>query len=254
MRFNTSTNRNSYIHGGAWRDAKRSALDFVPTIKHLLSSDGPKEAIRGFASIDYRLSPSSPDAANSENRDVQHPDHIIDVRTALRLLNAKYNIDDKYILIGHSAGATLTFQLLMGETALRCRVDESAPKPAAAVGLSGIYDMVNLNKRFGDNYAGFLGAAFGDDRQLWVEASPAQYRGNYSKSMSAGRPFMLATSPEDSLIDVPEMDSMIRKLEADGLEPEVVRNLHGDHDDIWSGGSQIAALVFRVLPQLPRLK
>jgi acetyl esterase/lipase len=252
--FNTPANEYSYVHGGAWRDAKRTALDIVPTIKHILSSYGPKDDICGFASIDYRLSPSSPDAVNGENHGVQHPDHIIDVRTALRHLNAKYSIDDKYILMGHSAGATLTFQLLMGEEALRGRVDELAPKPAAVVGLSGIYDMVNLNKRFGDNYAGFLGAAFGDDRQSWVEASPAQYRGNYKNSMAADRPFMLAASPEDRLIDVPEMDSMIQKLEADGLEPEVVRNLHGDHDDIWSGGSQIAALVFHILPQLPRLK
>lgn len=204
-------------------------------------------------SLDYRISPGREETPlKIDDYKVQHPDHILDVRAALRYLDTEYDIDDKYILLGHSAGATLTFQLLMGAAALRTKNDDPAPRPAAVVGIAGIYDMINLNKRFKNNYSGFLSSAFSDDEKVWLEASPAEHRGNYGKSMASKRPFILAASPEDELIDMPEMESMIRKLEADGLKPDVVSDLHGNHDEIWGEGSQVAALIFRSLSQLLR--
>src|SRR5205814_2005033 len=121
---------HSYIHGGAWRDPRVSHEAFTPSIDHILSTppttehkDGSNNikntgAIAGFASIDYRLSPHPEfpqDRATtpaSQYRGARHPDHLDDVRSALLYLQRRYGFGDKYVLVGHSAGGALAFQLL----------------------------------------------------------------------------------------------------------------------------------------------
>ncbi|KAJ6438607.1 carbohydrate esterase [Purpureocillium lavendulum] len=246
-----------FIHGGAWRDPRNTVVDFVPSIKQVLGNrDIAQAAVRGYISIDYRLSPH-PDfpqdpahTPRSDMRTAEHPDHVLDVRAALNFLDSEYHISQGYILLGHSAGATLALQVLMGESALAGQKPrETVPPPTAIIGISGIYDLVALTSRR-EGYDGFIGVAFGKDQQLWRTASPATFAGSF-KDVWPGSPLaVLAHSPEDTLIDMPETDSMATKLLKDGINIVAVRDLSGEHDEVWQDGTQVAALVARALNRL----
>ncbi|KAK0392413.1 hypothetical protein NLU13_1908 [Sarocladium strictum] len=250
-----------FIHGGSWRDPRNTYNDFKPSIEAVLKSDRiPKSSIRGFASIDYRLSPhpSFPqDPAQTPVTDLRvarHPTHILDVRAALAYLDENYGLGQDYILLGHSAGATLTYQLLMGEAVLGGHPTASAPLPRVAVGISGIYDLPGLVTRFGDVYDGiyrkFVTGAFGEDEQLWRTASPVNYPGKFS--WPGGKVAMVAWSPEDSLIDEPEIDCIADKMRTDATPMAVIKDLTGDHEVVWEQGDQVARLVAEALAHMEK--
>src|SRR5204863_345907 len=77
-----------------------------------------------------------------------------------------------YVVVGHSAGATLAFQLLMGPAAL-ARGDlpaEAASLPWGLIGVAGIYDLVGLDQRHGGAYGPAFAGAFGRDERAWRAA------------------------------------------------------------------------------------
>ncbi|KAH7152423.1 Alpha/Beta hydrolase protein [Dactylonectria estremocensis] len=242
-----------YIHGGAWRDPRRTADDFHASIGHITASNGDSK-IKGFISLDYRLSPH-PDFPQDPNctessalRDAKHPEHIQDICLGLEFAQKKYQFSDNYILIGHSAGATLAYQLLMGESVLSERSQPEVSLPVVIIGISGIYDLVQINARHDGQYAGFIGAAF--DKAHWKSASPAQFEASFRDSWASGKFTILAWSPEDSLVDEPEIDDMASKLELDGVNVEVLKDLTDDHDCVWQEGGQVARLVTLALAKL----
>ncbi|RFU71996.1 kynurenine formamidase [Trichoderma arundinaceum] len=246
-----------FVHGGGWRDPRNTIHDFVPSIKHMLSlADLPKSAVRGFASLDYRLSPHPlfpQDPASTpanELREAEHPAHVQDVLSALRLLDTEYGIGSNYVLVGHSAGGTLVQQIIMNNDASYAW-GPAAPLPAAIISISGIYDIRGLAERHGGVYEVFATGAFGADKQIWDAASPAKYTGNFKTILSNGpRLLILATSAEDTLIDIPEIDAMEAKLIKDGVTPVVIRNLRLEHDEIWEDGTQVATLIADAVAKL----
>lgn len=241
-----------YIHGGAWRDPKITHQTFAPALDCLVSSGRvSSDSVAGFASIDYRLSahpdyPQDPATTPSTAlRDARHPDHLRDVQSALGFLAREYGLTDKYVLAGHSAGATLAFQLLMDPV-------PGVPLPRAIAGAAGIYDLASLDDRHGGSYAGFITAAFGDSRRDWDAASPAKFGGSYEQLLApSARRIFLAASTEDTLVDKPELDSMLARLVKDSVIASVMDSLTGDHDDIWEKGSQLADVVSWALHGLP---
>ncbi|RDA87027.1 hypothetical protein CP532_3238 [Ophiocordyceps camponoti-leonardi (nom. inval.)] len=238
-----------YIHGGAWRRQEDSWQDFQPSVDNMISS-GLFPPGTTFASIDYRLSPCAyPGADDPCPYPVRHPDHIMDVRAALQMLSRQQGLRDNYLLIGHSAGATLSFQLLMGEAALEGQPTIEAPLPVAVIGIAGIYDMRGLNDRFRGAYSDFLTKAFGTDLRVWDRASPARFVGSFRDRLPPSGRVLLARSPQDSLVDEPELDTMARKLEADGVAFSVVKTLRGEHNSVWADGDQITGLVTSVFPR-----
>jgi acetyl esterase/lipase len=226
----------------------------------LKSSNIAASSIRGFASIDYRLSPHPnfpQDPAKTPNIDLRiasHPDHILDVRAALAYLDKHYGMGQDYILLGHSAGGTLTYQLLMGEVALAGQPTVPAPLPRVAIGISGIYNLPGLVARMegvhGGIYRHFITGAFSSDEQLWKEASPVNYPEKFS--WPGGKGAMLAWSPEDTLIDEPEIDCMASKMKSDGTPVTIIKDLTGDHEVVWEQGDQVARLVAEALAHLER--
>lgn len=221
----------------------------------LSNHDIPSAAVRGFASIDYRLCPhpdfpQSADATPAtELRVAKHPEHIQDVRAALMFLDTEYSIGNDYILAGHSAGGTLAYQLIMGQG--RSDSEESSvPFPTGIVGIAGIYDLVGLDDRH-EGYTSFLESAFGTDHKQWDDISPATFKGNFEELWTNDRRFVLmAASTEDTLVDMPEIDNMTAKLVADGIDVSIRKNLTGDHNDIWLWGSQVSDLVAQILSQM----
>ncbi|KAI1330140.1 alpha/beta-hydrolase [Xylariaceae sp. FL0255] len=258
-----------YVHGGGWRDPRVTCETFTPTIDHILEGDFPPSrtiAIAGFASIDYRLSPhpqfpQDPATTPSyEYRNARHPDHIDDVRSALVLLQKTYGFGNKYVILGHSAGGALVFQLLASPST----ATSPLVLPRAVVGFAGIYGFAGLNSRVDGSYTELISGAFGPPEN-WAAASPALFDGNYAEiwppSPDQEQNFaMIASSPRDSLVDETEAESMVRQLrEKDGFvesgndtKHEVIwlRDVAGDHDEIWEKGEEVARMVKVVLGKL----
>lgn len=216
-----------------------------------------RPGIAAFASLDYRLSPHPElpqDPAETPPRRLRnalHPDHLDDVRAALAYLQRRYEhplVGGNYVLVGHSAGACLALQLLHspGDVVL----------PKAIVGFEGVYDFTGLNARMGGGYAGFLSGAFGDP-EGWDEVAPMTLSGSYGESWGGregkgkgkgeGKILALGWSPDDDLIDEPEIDGMVARLERDGIETKVFKDLRGKHDEIWEDGSGVARMVLAAL-------
>ncbi|KAI0452234.1 alpha/beta-hydrolase [Xylaria acuta] len=281
-----------YIHGGAWRDPRVAHETFAPVIDRILStspatasSDGAA-AIAGFASIDYRLSPHPQfpqDPATTptdQYRGARHPDHLDDVRSALVFLQRTYGFGANYVLVGHSAGGALAFQLLAtspppSPSPSPSTHTPSAPAtstgttgqaehpvlPAAIVTFEGLYDFTGVNERFGGAYASFFRSAFGDDPEGWDAAAPIKFSGNYAERWTGGEFALLGWSTDDTLVDAPEADNMAQRLrDADGfVEGDggagakkllLLKDLRGDHDEIWQRGDEVARMVWIALRKL----
>ncbi|CRK48306.1 hypothetical protein BN1723_007948 [Verticillium longisporum] len=254
-----------FIHGGAWRDPRKLYPGFVPCIRSLLASANPSgpgltsSGIRAFASIDYRLSPhpefpQDPSSVPpSELREARHPDHLLDVRAALASLQERYAFGDRYVLIGHSAGATMAYQLAMGGAAIGLGAP-AAPTPSvilpsAVVGVSGIYELRKFVQRHGPAYAAFVAGAFGDDESAWNDRIPACYSGSFSEQLGSTRAY-LSWSPGDQLVDETEIDLMAKRLGEDKVQVKVTKDLTGNHDVVLEEGTQLAHIIKTVLANL----
>ncbi|KAI3335054.1 alpha/beta-hydrolase [Ustulina deusta] len=275
-----------YIHGGAWRDPRVAHDTFAPSIDCILrasptATDGgdcSDATIAGFASIDYRLSPHPQfpqDPATTpaaQYRGARHPDHIDDVRSALVFLQRTYGFAGDYLLLGHSAGGALAFQLLatspspsVAPTAMAAGSSaqtEHPVLPAAIVGLEGLYDFTGVDGRYGGAYAPFFRGAFGDDPESWDAAAPIKFAGNYAEKWPGVKLVLLGWSPDDTLVDGPEAENMAQRLrDLDGFVEEgqgkggekrllLLKDLRGDHDDIWRSGEHVARIVWIALRHL----
>ncbi|KAJ5794208.1 hypothetical protein N7457_000807 [Penicillium paradoxum] len=232
-----------YIHGGAWRDPTVTLDSFKPTESILRDADLP---IAGFASISYRLSPhpnhpqDSRSTAPNDFQNARHPDHIRDVKAALAFLQNTYGFGARYILIGHSCGATLAFQAVMGAISdhreqpfiggkenqdISVGVVSASPgplppplaaQPTAIVGVAGIYDLRRLRDSHRDipAYQEFIEGAFGPNELLWDGVSPAQMAGSrgVEGGWKSGRLAVLAHSKDDGLVDHSQMEAMEEAL------------------------------------------
>ena len=244
-----SLTRSSYIHGGAWRDPTNDSSAIQPSLSSLLPAAA---SIEGVASINYRLSNSrgSDDAAHN----ALHPDHIEDVLTAICWLENKYRFGDRYILVGHSAGATLAFQAVCGSWKARDSTSDyplaAFVNPIAVTGVAGIYDFQVLLKSFPvPFYRSFIEAAFGKDETIWKRASPAHVDLSH---WTNARYVVLADSDEDEAIDTLQADAMWSHLIINNSVHrfDVRIKLRGDHDDMWEKGHELAKAILHTLDLL----
>ncbi|PHH77788.1 hypothetical protein CDD82_3355 [Ophiocordyceps australis] len=246
-----------FIHGGAWREDNDGVNGFLPSVQKILKSkDVPQSSIRGFASIDYRLSPCNEQDQQKgkkqcpEGSIVDHPAHILDVRAGLNELQQKLKMDSNYILMGHSAGATLAFQVLMGKDVLNGQDSPDVPLPAAIVGMAGIYDFPQLLNDFTRPFYNlFVTDAYGADKKVQDQVSPSKFTGNYKQAWPGDNLVMLAQSPTDGIVNFAQRDNMQAKLEQDGFTVSL-QELEGDHHKVWREGSQTAQLTAQILGQL----
>lgn len=203
--------------------------------------------VAGFASIDYRLSPHPSFPQNIETqaiklRHAKHPEHIQDVHSAINLLESIYKFGNNFILVGHSCGATLAFQYIMGrEVALPTRESQERkentyPEPVGILGVAGIYDLRLLvdNHLTVPEYRRFIEGAFGEDKLLWDLVSPARF-GKFDLTWKIGKVALLGHSTEDELIEEHQVDVMRRLLAstANRLKLMVAKDLNGEHDELW---------------------
>ncbi|KAJ5490265.1 hypothetical protein N7453_011090 [Penicillium expansum] len=270
-----------YIHGGAWRDPTVTSASFNATESILREKGLP---IAGFASISYRLSahPNHPqDPTNTDPKDFQdakHPDHITDVEAALAYLQNTYEFGARYILVGHSCGATLAFQAVMGAVSGHREEAFAGPRPStltaqptAIVGVAGIYDLRRLRDTHASisAYQEFIEGAFGANETLWDGVSPAQVTGSrgVEGGWKPGRLAVLAYSKDDGLVDASQIEVMKEALgnweKAEAQIPVQegsnrarrlrVLSISGVHDEAWEKGEQLARAVTFAFEQLQEM-
>ncbi|KAI9376756.1 hypothetical protein BJX61DRAFT_985 [Aspergillus egyptiacus] len=283
---NSTTNTGYWvilIHGGAWRDPTQTSVSYLTPALSILSTPpststpahsaqpNPLNRITALASISYRLSPhpAHPQNAATERpttlRAAKHPDHLADVCAALGLLQEKYGFGSRYVLVGHSCGATLAFQSVMSSLFSGLVASASARTylpPTAILGMAGIYDLRLLRDTHKDiaAYQEFSEGAFGADETVWDAVSPAVVRGvGGVEGWEEGRVVVLAHSTEDTLCDSAQSEVMKRFLEggwkAGGEREREVYFLpvEGDHNDVWTTGEGLARGILSTLERLQEL-
>nr|UZP48215.1 AvaC [Aspergillus versicolor] len=233
-----------YIHGGGWSDPNIQANTFSQIRDELLKEKDILAHISGIAAVNYRLSGDP-----SEGRNARYPDHLDDVKRAIGFLDSRYGFEDRYIVVGHSAGATLAFQLAMEPETSSLPTPK---KPLAILGASGIYDLRRLLNsiwhvvKYREEYVHMLEGAFGPGgfaygeqsegrcSSEWDLASPAKAT-SYGSSWCNAQLAMLVHSPDDELVPLEQSTQFATVLES-SLPPGVVQtrfDLAGSHDDIW---------------------
>ncbi|KAF4960063.1 hypothetical protein FSARC_10558 [Fusarium sarcochroum] len=259
-----------HIHGGAWRDPFLDASSIEATVAHAFESVGSDSPISAIISINYTLSPfpTHPthqyDPNNGDQldtaRNAQHPGHIKDVLDAFALLQILGLKDDSYILSGHSAGACLAFQAaLFTREQLGLGPGGLPPRPAAVVGLNGLYDLPDLVHNLGAShqhlaevYQNLLGQAFGQDQDAWPTASPARFDPkSVAQRLEEGklaRVTLIDQSIEDQLVPVAQADKLERRLrEVKGLRVIRGNRCTDRHATPWEEGYMIWQTVEDVL-------
>lgn len=205
-----------YIHGGAWISGSRAEAAHI----------GRALTTHGFAvaAIDYRLSAGRGYPPNG----ISHPAHAEDCAAAIDWLldnaGTLHLNADRFYVMGHSAGATLTAQMGLGNTYLR-----RSERLRGLIGLEGIYDLPALEARFPDYADWFLNAAFGTGRgkaERWKAASP-QFL-----PVRRQTPWLLVHSSGDSLVNEEQTSRFAAHLSEAAVPTTVVRLEGKEHDQV----------------------
>ena len=237
-----------FIHGGAWRDPLITSRALLPALPHL--SPSTFSPIAGLASLNYRLAPypshpTHPSAATDPDRNAMHPAPIHDVRVALAWLQARYGFGSRYALVGHSCGATLAFQAVMGDWS----ADAKPVRPMAIVGLEGIYDIPKLVADHAREpvYCEFVEGAFGPDERTWTEASPMS--GKLAETWPDGKIVLLYHSRTDELVELAQTEKMLECLRHQGVARGRIESMESEerHDEVWQKGFGLAKAIARLI-------
>ncbi|KAF3078660.1 hypothetical protein TWF569_011941 [Orbilia oligospora] len=235
-----------FIHGGAWRDPSNSKADATRLLHAIIHT--PNNTTLCGATLNYRLSPSDREPGNN----ARHPDHIADVLTGITFLQQKYQFGRNYILVGHSAGATLALQSLRSIYNGR-NIDSAIPSavpflpgglPRAVVCTEGIYNLLDLVDEY-PQYTSFVENAFGPPSRVWFDASPTCLPG--WKSEYDGR-IVILQSTEDELLSLRQATGFVKALEAEGVNVDV-EIVGGRHDDVFKG-EELVVVVKKVLGEM----
>jgi kynurenine formamidase len=262
-----------HIHGGAWRDPQLTSASIERAVAHAFAPTDRSLLITAVASINYTLSPfpSHPtlpyeptrDRHSDASREAKHPDHLHDVLNAFALLRSFGLSDGSYILTGHSCGACISFQSIL-QSPSYWGLDSlpEPPRPAALIGLNGLYDLIGLVHDLGPTHAHLEGVytnlqsiAFGKDQSGWSAVSPAVFDLGWFagkiKTTRYPRLIMLDQSKEDQLVPMNQTVKLEKHLSAiTGLEVIRGDRCEGRHAAPWEEGYMIWNTVLDVLKLL----
>lgn len=214
-----------------------------------------KDLIAGFASINYRLSPypshpNNPSSPDDLSRNVHYPSHLQDVGQALIYLEEQYQIANRYLLVGHSAGATTAFELHNWYFP-----HKSLPRPAAVLGVSGIYHFDAFVQAHSEipAYKELIENAF-PDIASWDKASPYTNRLPDHAIWEHAKVVIVAHSDNDELVEKGQATSMLERARTTPHVKEKVQFLKasGSHDEIWQSGSILAGLIAKSIEILSK--
>ncbi len=149
------------VHGGGWQRGDKANPNVIANKVHYFVRKGFI-----FVSINYRLSPM-----------VKHPAHVQDVAKALAWIHkniGRYSGNfDRIYLMGHSSGAHLAALVATDQRYLQA-VGENLQLLKGIILLDGAgYDIPRLMREH--NQPNFYVEAFGNDEQVWQDASPVAH-------------------------------------------------------------------------------
>jgi hypothetical protein len=168
---------------------------------------------------------------------------LADVSRALIFLERKYGISSGFLLVGHSVGATLSFQIQERFEGF------SVPIPIGVLGVEGIYDIPELVKANESitTYRELVNNAFGSDENVWKLASPAC--AEKPAAWEKAEVIVVAHSDQDELCPRAQADIMMKRLHESASYRERSHYFPaiGQHDEIWKEGHELARLIGNVL-------
>jgi acetyl esterase/lipase len=214
----TSTKAIIMIHGGGWTGGDKADFNsFVDTLKKRF----PDYAIYN---INYRLS------ANPNNI---FPAQELDVKAALEFIYSKgpeYQVSDKYILVGASAGGHLAM--------LQAYKYNSPVKPRVVVSFFGPSDLTDMyNNPAGGNpllsisLANAVGATPTQDPAIYISSSPAAFI-----NPSSAVPTILLHGGADPLVSASQSVAVQTRLTNAGITNQYVLYPSGGHGD-WDAAT-----------------
>lgn len=235
-----------YIHGGFFRDPLVLADSFHATVDILASASGQSLPMHvgGYATLNYRLSQhvnftQPPETPAYELRNASWTEHLTDVISGIKQLQATYKFGSNYILAGHSVGAQMALLV-----ALKAK-DSGIAAPRVVLGLSGIYDFPLVHKDHPE-YKALTFNAMKEGEEL--AASPATFEAEAYEQAGVER-VVLGHSKDDGLVPWNQVDRMVEVLEKSsrGSDYVSVLELHGKHNDIWRDGKESSRAILAAL-------
>jgi kynurenine formamidase len=176
---------------------------------------------------------------------VHYPGHLIDVAQGLLYLEEHYQIGNRYILVGHSAGATMAFELHDWYMPRR-----NLPIPAVVLGIAGIYNFEAFVEEHSEipAYREFMENAF-PEKRLWERASPYQNRLPNSAAWEQAEAIIVSHSDQDELVEKAQSSYMLGRAR---MSPHCKEHVHfleasGAHDEIWASGYILAGLISKAV-------
>ena len=188
----------AFYQSNCRRDPRQTSSDGDPLLNYLRKTNSTTITL---ASLNYRLSPA-----------VRHPGHQEDVIAALNYLKERYRMQE-YILIGHSAGACLAFQVA------------HVPGCRGIVGVEGIYDLNELVEEYPE-YQEFVEETFGKDKDVWRKASPTNIISYFPLTLTV----QLVQSTEDQLLSPRQTQLMFSQLQKTNITLNETAWIRGTHD------------------------
>ncbi len=159
-------------------------------------------------------------------------------------LDEDYQIGNRYLLAGHSAGATMAFELHNSYI-----LSGSLPQPVCVLGISGIFDFEAFVENHSDIpvYKEIMYNAF-PDRNSWEKASPYGNRST-GQIWEQAKAVFISHSKQDGLVEYSQATSMLERVRAIPHSSEKVHFLEasGAHDEIWQNGNILAGLIMECL-------
>jgi kynurenine formamidase len=166
----------------------------------------------------------------------------------LLYLEQEYEIANRYLLIGHSAGATMAFELHNWYFP-----GKSLPVPAGILGVSGIYHFDAFVESHSDipAYAELMENAFPDKTQ-WEKAAPYSARFPDYAVCEKVKAVIISHSDEDELIEKGQASFMLERARQIPQSKDKVHFLKasGGHDEIWGSGYILADLITKSIELL----
>jgi kynurenine formamidase len=162
-------------------------------------------------------------------------------------LEKEYGIAGRYILAGHSAGATMAFQLHNSYL-----MDATLPIPVCVIGIAGIYhfkDFVEAHKEI-SAYKELMENAF-PDHSVWDDASPPITQRGLALWEQA-KVIVISHSDDDGLVEKGQASTMIKRAHSIAQAKERVHQLGitGTHDEVWINGEILGGLILRSMDLL----
>lgn len=182
------------------------------------------------------------------------------MQAALSFLEAKYKIGRRYVLVGHSCGATLAFQAVMESlTPATSKTGPGYGFPVAILGMAGIYNLRLLRDTHRDisAYQEIIEGAFGGDENVWDAVSPGVVGVD---AWEEGRVVVLAHSEGDELCDVAQSEEMKRRLsgweegKSSGQRKVHALSIEGKHDEAWEKGAELVRAIVFTLSRLQKVE